>query len=200
MVGLLEGATKEQKGVANLHIMSDDIMDWYESSIGDERNPVIIKKKLEKMWDWSLYVLEYQEIERINGSNKTREVKDQEIKRLKEAISKEEFPTLERLAGAKKIIKKRKEAEKKLAEYPELSNVVTTEPIKVEAKKKVEPKKVEAKKKTKSKSTKPTSKSNNNIPRTEAEKKRLEDQVKWERENIIDPAKNVFNSIIKYFD
>ena len=193
MVGLLEGykeyyttPNKEKESIpirdiANLHLVANDTLNWYEASIGDERNPVIIKKKLEKMWDWALYVLEYQEIERINGSNKTREVKDQEIKRLKDGIDKEEFPTLERLAGAKKIIKEMKEAEKKKAV-------------------KTEPKKVEAKKKTKSKSTKPTSKNNNNMPRTKAEEKAFRAQLEWEKENIIDPAKNVLNSIIKFFD
>ena len=183
VLGLQIGATPDAKGVANFHkgiggaLINDDILDWFEKSVGDSKDPVVVQKKLKQLWEWGLYIIQRQEHSRINNSNLSKEAKEARIKLYNKSMKAEKMPkSIMDLAGAKKVIREKQKAEKKKA--------IKTKPTKVEAKKK----------------TKSTSKSNNNIPRTEAEKKRLKDQVEWERENIIDPVKNVFNSIIKIFD
>jgi hypothetical protein len=168
------------------YMVSDDIRDWFEKSVGDSKDPVVIQKKLKELWEWGLYISQRQVHHNINNnSNLSKEAKEARIKLYNKSMKAEKMPeSIIDLAGAKKVIKEIQEAEKK-------------KPIKTK------PAKVKAKKKTKS-----TSKNNNNMPRTEAEEKNLKELVEWERENIINPAKeniivpvkNVLNSIIKFFD
>ena len=165
------------------YVVSDDIRDWFEKSVGDSKDPVVIQKKLKELWEWGLYISQRQVHHNINNnSNLSKEAKEARIKLYNKSMKAEKMPeSIMDLAGAKKVIKEIQEAEKK-------------KPIKTK------PAKVKAKKKTKSKGAEPTSKNNNNMPRTEAEEKAFRAQLEWEKENIIDPAKNVLNSIIKFFD
>lgn len=110
ILGLQVGATKDAKGVANFHtgimgaVVSDDILDWFEKSVGDSKDPIVVQKKLEQLWEWGLYLTQRQEHFRINSmSNLSKEAKEVRIKEYDKLVKAEKIPTTIRdLVGGKK--------------------------------------------------------------------------------------------------
>ena len=117
VVGLQVGATASQKEVAdfhtspswnaikNLELVSDDVLSWFEKSVGDSRDPVVINEKLKQLWEWGLYVIQRQEHLRINDLNISPEAKLKRIKIYDESVKLEKYPkSVKALTGASKII------------------------------------------------------------------------------------------------
>jgi len=112
VLGLQVGATKDAKGVANFHtgilgaVVSDDVLDWFEKSVGDSKDPVVVQKKLKQLWEWGLYITQRQEHLRINNmSNLSKDAKETRIKDYDKLIKDEKMPTSIRdLSGGKKVL------------------------------------------------------------------------------------------------
>ena len=112
VLGLQVGATKDAKGVANFHtgilgaVVSDDVLDWFEKSVGASTDPVTVQKKLKQLWEWGLYVTQRQEHFRINNmSNLSKDAKETRIKEYDKRIKAEKMPTSIRdLSGGKKVV------------------------------------------------------------------------------------------------
>jgi hypothetical protein len=110
VLGLQVGATKDAKGVANFHkglkgkFISDDVLDWFEKSVGDSKDPIVIQKKLKQLWEWGLYITQRQEHFRINNmSNLSKDAKESRIKLYDKGIKAEKMPkSIRDLAGGKK--------------------------------------------------------------------------------------------------
>ena len=110
--GLQAGATLKEKGVADFHkglkgtFIADDVLDWFEKSVGDDRDPINIKKKIQQLWDWGLYIIQRQEHYRINNmSNLSKEAKESRIKLYDKGVKAEKMPeSIRDLAGGKEIL------------------------------------------------------------------------------------------------
>jgi hypothetical protein len=96
--------------IANFHkgikgaFVADDIRDWFEKSVGDSTDPIVIKKKLKQLWEWGLYVTQRQAHYNINNnSSLSKEVKEERIKLYDKSMKAEKMPeSIRDLAGGRK--------------------------------------------------------------------------------------------------
>ena len=98
--------------IANFHkgikgaFIADDIRDWFEKSVGDSKDPIVIKKKLKQLWEWGLYVSQRQAHYNINNnSNLSKEAKEERIKLYDKSMEAEKMPeSIRDLAGGRKVL------------------------------------------------------------------------------------------------
>jgi len=96
--------------IANFHkgikgaFVADDIRDWFEKSVGDSTDPIVIKKKLKQLWEWGLYVTQRQAHYNINNnSSLSKEAKEERIKLYDKSMKAEKMPeSIRDLAGGRK--------------------------------------------------------------------------------------------------
>ena len=98
--------------IANFHkgikgaFIADDIRDWFEKSVGDSKDPIVIQKKLKQLWEWGLYVSQRQAHHNINNnSSLSKEVKEERIKLYDKSMKAEKMPeSIRDLAGGRKVL------------------------------------------------------------------------------------------------
>jgi hypothetical protein len=94
ILGLTPGATKSQKEAASSNIYFADIGSWYETSVGGSSDPVIKSQVLQDIWRWSMYLIERDELNKIDRSNRSDKEKEDSSLRFKKIIKNVKFPAL----------------------------------------------------------------------------------------------------------
>ena len=123
--GLKLGVTKKQGEKSDLYGFTNwgtDLIEWYDASIGDNKNPQYRDEKIREIWDWGLYLMQRKQAYTISKQN----ISDEEKKVLTDGLAiqykeeKKRFPTdISFLSGVKKKRKQIREGNKGKAVWDE---------------------------------------------------------------------------------
>ena len=119
------GVTKKQGEKSDLYGITNwgtDLIEWYEASVGDNKDPQYRDKKIREIWDWGLYLMQRKQAYTISKQN----ISDEEKKVLTDGLAiqykeeKKRFPTdISFLSGVKKKRKQIREKNKGKAVWDE---------------------------------------------------------------------------------
>ena len=133
--GLALNATKEHKGIADIHSWSDDVHSWFKEATAGTDNPEIKQKQIEALRDWGIYLIKRRQINIVAlDPTLNKEQKEKKINAYRK--SKVPFPKeIASFIGAKKIIKKSTtkkptKSNKKLTEVEKKAETATTDVLK----------------------------------------------------------------------
>ena len=188
--GLSLKGTDAQKDIANLHMWDTDMEAWFDEATKGSDDPKIKQKQLEALWNWGTYLITRRLVKLIEADpTLSKENKEKRIKKYQK--NKPPFPKdITFFIGSKKIIEEEtKKQEEEIKKQKQKEEKKKKKRVEQTNKKLDEPKSVKKEKKP------ITSKNNNNIPKTEAGKKRLKEQKEFENKYLINPIKNVWKRL-----
>lgn len=119
------GVTKKQGEKSDLYGITNwgtDLIEWYDASVGDNKDPQYRDRKIREIWDWGLYLMQRKQAYTISKQN----ISDEEKKVLTDGLAiqykeeKKRFPTdISFLSGVKKKRKQIREDNKGKAVWDE---------------------------------------------------------------------------------
>ena len=119
------GVTKKQSEKSDLYGFTNwgtDLIEWYDASVGDNKDPQYRDQKIREIWSWGLYLMQRKQAYTISKQN----ISDEEKKVLTEGLAiqykeeKKRFPTdISFLSGVKKKRKQIREDNKGKAVWDE---------------------------------------------------------------------------------